>query len=85
MPLDYYDQNGFLSPGPTLPEWRRLRDLLDGDEGKTLVATGISERPLALADELRDVEDALAQRLRAAAEKADTVLYISQGTRPSPE
>jgi len=82
MPLDYYDQNGFLSPGPTLPEWRRLRPALDGVEGKALASTGISERPLALADELRRADDPAAVKLRAAAEKADTVLYISQGTRP---
>jgi hypothetical protein len=85
VPLDYYDQNGFLSPGPTLPEWRRLRASLDGTEGKALVSTGISERPLALADEVRDSNDPVAQKLRSAAESADTVLFISQGTRPRSE
>lgn len=85
MPFNYYDSNGFLAIGPTIPQWRLLREELTGDVGAAFVETGQTDDPLTLADEL-DVEDkpeplaTLLQQLKRAAEKADTVLLITAGT-----
>ena len=79
MPYDYYDSNGYLAPGPTVPQWQRLREQLTGTEGQQLAETGRTDRPLALADELEGDDPPLRQ-LKAAADRADTSLLISDGT-----
>lgn len=86
MPFNYYDTNGFLALGPTIPQWRLMRDELTGDAGTTFVNTGETDDPLTLADEI-DVKGkpepvaTLLQQLKRAAEKADTVLLLTSGAR----
>ena len=85
MPFYYYDTNGFLAIGPTIPQWRLLRDELTGAAGAAFVETGQTDDPLTLADEL-DVKDktepvaTLLLQLKRAAEKADTALFLTTGT-----
>lgn len=85
MPFSYYDSNGFLAIGPTIPQWRLLREELSGDVGVVFVETGQTDDPLSLADEV-DVKNkpepvaSLLTQLKRAAEKADTVLLITAGT-----
>lgn len=85
MPFNYYDTQGFLAIGPTIPQWRLLRDELTGERGAAFAETGQTDDPLSLADEL-DVKDktepvaTLLQQLKRAAEKADTALFLTTGT-----
>lgn len=85
MPFSYYDSNGFLALGPTIPQWRLLREELTGEHGTEFVNTGQTDDPLSLADEL-DAKNkpepvaTLLQQLKRAAEKADDVLLLTAGT-----
>lgn len=85
MPFNYYDSKGFLAIGPTIPQWRQLREELTGDVGAAFVDAGQTDDPLSLADEL-DAENkpepvaTLLLQLKRAAEKADTVLLLTAGT-----
>lgn len=89
MPYDYYDANGYLAPGPSIPQWRLLRAHLTGTEGKAMAETGRTDRPLALADELPSdapaPEGPLLVQLRRAAEQADTLLFVGSGTQAEPQ
>lgn len=88
MPFNYSDTKGFLAIGPTIPQWRLLRDELTGDVGAAFAETGQTDDPLSLADEL-DVKDktepvaSLLLQLKRAAEKADTALLLTNGTSAS--
>jgi hypothetical protein len=81
MPYDYYDANGFLALGPTVPQWEAMRPQLTGAQGTRLAETGTTALPLALADEIPDDAPPLLAKLKAAAERADTTLSIASGTR----
>ena len=81
MPYDYYDSDGYLAPGPTIPQWSAMREQLTGTEGKVMADTGRTDDPLSLADELPDDEPTL-QPLKRAAEQARGSLSISSGTQP---
>lgn len=81
MPYDYYDANGYLAPGPTVPQWTQLRETLTGEQGKAMAETGRTDLPRRLADEIES-DDAQALQLKAAAERADTFLSLASGTRP---
>lgn len=83
MPYDYYDANGYLAPGPTVPQWAQLREQLTGTEGQALAETGRTDKPLDLADEL-DSEDTQVLKLKAAAERASEFLLIGDGTQVEP-
>lgn len=91
MPFNYFDTNGFLAIGPTIPQWRQLADALwTGEQGRAFVQDGMTERPLALADEIRPQEHdepvaTLLQQLKDAAEKADEALFLNDGTAAAPE
>ncbi len=88
MPYDYYDANGYLSYGPTVTGWARLRGLLTGlgaaiDE---LFRVGATERLGELRDQLsrasagNDADMAASLRhLREVARDADTVLIVTDG------
>lgn len=79
MPYDYHDANGYLAPGPTIPQWRSMRALLTGEHGRAFAETGSTDVPLRLADELPD--DPQLDALRKAAERADRTLFLSGGTQ----
>lgn len=84
MPYDYHDGNGYLAPGPTIPQWTAMRQLLTGSEGLVMANTGRTERPMDLADELPNDEPSL-EALKRAAEQADRLLFISGGTQAAEE
>lgn len=85
MPFNYYDTNGFLAIGPTIPQWRELRAELTGPEGEAFADAGQTNTPLALADEIEtdgktEPVATLLLQLKRAAEKADTSLFLTTGT-----
>lgn len=80
-----YDANGFVSGGPSIHGWERLRHVLRGPYGSQFAERGFTEAPRALAAELErrrapdeDTQKSL-ENLRQAALKADDILILTSG------
>jgi len=77
----YHDARGYLSRGPSLRQWSRLRRTLTGPVGAQFAASGMTHDPVALAIELNGRTDPESARLHRVSLRARETLIITDGVR----